>query len=48
MGDVMDLCWSFDSNYLVSGSLDGTSILWSIAGNKFNKIQTFDGHKKFV
>lgn len=48
VGDVMDLCWSNDSNYLVSGSLDGTAILWNIGGNKFSKIQTFDGHKKFV
>lgn len=44
----MDLCWSRDSSYLVSGSLDGTAILWSIGNNKFSKIQTFDGHKKFV
>ena len=28
VGDVMDLCWSSDSSYLVSGSLDGTAILW--------------------
>lgn len=44
----MDLCWSNDSNYLVSGSLDGTAILWNIGGNKFSKVQTFDGHKKYV
>ena len=42
----MDLSWSNDSNYLVSGSLDGTSILWSV--NKLQKIQNLEGHKKFV
>jgi chromatin assembly factor 1 subunit B len=48
VGDVNDLCWSNDSNYLVSSSLDGTVILWQIGGTKFNKVQTFCGHKKFV
>ena len=48
VGDVMDLCWSNDSNFLVSGSLDGSAILWSIKENKFNKVQTFEGHKKYV
>jgi len=48
VGDVIDLCWTKDSSHLVSGSMDGTAILWSISGNKFNKIQTFDGHKKYV
>ena len=28
--------------------MDSTSILWSITGNKFNKLQTFEGHKKYV
>jgi len=44
----MDLCWSNDSNYLLSGSLDGSAILWQINNNKFCKLQTFEGHKKFV
>ena len=44
----MDLSWSNDSSYLVSGSLDGSAIMWSIQNNKFQKIQTFEGHKKFV
>lgn len=49
VGDVMDLCWSADSAYLVSGSLDGTAIVWQIGGNnKFGKVQTLEGHKKFV
>jgi len=46
VGDVMDLCWTKDSNYLASCSVDGTAILWSV--NKFSKVQTFDGHKKMV
>ena len=47
VGDVMDLCWSSDSNHLVSGSLDGSAILWQISNGKFSKIQTFES-KKFV
>lgn len=35
VGDVMDLSWSNDSSYLVSGSLDGSAIMWSIQGGKF-------------
>ena len=38
VGDVMDLCWSNDSSYLVSGSLDGSAILWSIKEGKYVKI----------
>jgi WD40 repeat protein len=30
VGDVIDLAWSSNSQNLVSCSLDGTSILWSI------------------
>ena len=48
VGDVSDLCWTRESSHLVSGSMDGTTILWSVSGNKFTKIQTFDGHKKYV
>ena len=49
IGDVTDLAWSNSSQHLVSCSLDGTSILWSIGQlNKFNKVQTFEGHRKFV
>jgi WD40 repeat protein len=32
VGDVTDLCWSNDSNYLASCSIDGTAILWQIGG----------------
>ena len=48
IGDVIDLAWSKNSQHLISCSLDGTSILWSIQPNKFNKVQTFEGHRKFV
>jgi len=46
----MDICWSSDSAHLISGSLDGTTILWSISNSmsKFSKIQTLEGHKRFV
>lgn len=48
VGDVMDLSWSRDSQFLTSCSVDGTAILWSVQVGKFNKVQTFDGHKKMV
>lgn len=38
VGDVMDLSWSSDSSFLVSGSLDGTAILWQISTNKYGKL----------
>ena len=49
VGDVIGLSWTKDSNYLISCSLDGTSILWSVGpGQKFTKLQTLEGHKKYV
>ena len=48
VGDVVDLCWANNSQILVSCSLDGTSIVWSIKPNKFLKLQTLEGHKKYV
>ena len=48
VGDVIDLQWSANSQFLVSGSLDGTSILWSIQQGKYQKVQTLEGHRKFV
>ena len=48
VGDVVDLAWSNNSQHLVSCSLDGTSIIWSIQSNKFTKMQTLEGHKKYV
>jgi WD40 repeat protein len=48
VGDVMDLSWSRDSQFLTSCSVDGTAILWSVQAGKFQKVQAFDGHKKMV
>lgn len=48
VGDVVDLAWSNNSQNLISCSLDGTSIIWGISPNKFTKIQTLEGHKKYV
>lgn len=28
--DVYDLCWSVDSNFLISGSVDNTAIVWDV------------------
>jgi chromatin assembly factor 1 subunit B len=44
----MDLQWSNDSSYLISGSLDGSAILWHVSAAKQGKVQTLEGHKKFV
>lgn len=27
--DVLDLCWSRDSTFLLSGSIDNSAILWN-------------------
>lgn len=44
--DVYDLAWSRDSQYLVSGSIDNSAILWSVERAK--KLQILEGHKHFV
>ena len=31
VGDIIDLAWTSNSQHIVSCSLDGTSILWSVA-----------------
>ena len=46
LGDVYDLCWSPDSKYLISGSVDNTAILWNI--EKAKGIQKFTDHNHFV
>jgi len=43
---VYDLVWSRDSQYLVTGSIDNTAILWSV--EKAKKIQILEGHKHYV
>ena len=28
--DIYDLCWSPDSNFMISGSVDNTAIVWDV------------------
>ncbi|XP_034042921.1 chromatin assembly factor 1 subunit B [Thalassophryne amazonica] len=44
--DVYDICWTRDGNFLVSGSVDNTAIMWDI--NKGQKLHIFNGHKSYV
>ncbi|CAG0915941.1 unnamed protein product [Notodromas monacha] len=44
--DIQDLCWSKDSNYLVSGSIDNSAIIWDIG--KGCQIGILGEHKGFV
>ncbi|MCQ2820079.1 MAG: hypothetical protein MJ252_22670, partial [archaeon] len=46
MSDVYDLCWSPDSNYIISGSVDNTAIIWSIETGK--SIFKITDHINFV
>ncbi|XP_077276772.1 chromatin assembly factor 1, p105 subunit [Temnothorax americanus] len=45
LGDIYDISWSPDSNFLVSGSVDNTAILWDVQKNR--KTILLD-HKSFV
>ncbi|KAK3543636.1 hypothetical protein QTP70_025996 [Hemibagrus guttatus] len=44
--DVYDLSWTGDGNFLVSGSVDNTAIMWDI--QKGQKICIFNDHKSYV
>jgi chromatin assembly factor 1 subunit B len=44
--DVYDLCWSRDSNYLISGSVDNTAIFWNVEKSKV--VQRLEGHTNFI
>ena len=44
--DIYDLCWSPDSNYLLSGSIDNNTLLWNVEKGKY--IQRFLDHQKFI
>ncbi|XP_077584219.1 chromatin assembly factor 1 subunit B [Stigmatopora nigra] len=44
--DVYDLSWTRDGNYMVSGSVDNTAIMWDI--NKGQKICILNDHKSYV
>mmetsp|Transcript_13338 Transcript_13338/g.48556 ORF Transcript_13338/g.48556 Transcript_13338/m.48556 type:complete len:564 (-) Transcript_13338:28-1719(-) len=45
-GDVFDVAWAPDSDYLVSASVDNTCIVWSIEKDK--PIQVLSDHKHYV
>lgn len=44
--DVVDICWSADGLFLVSGSVDNESIIWDVT--KGTKVQMLSGHKSWV
>ncbi|KAF7215698.1 chromatin assembly factor 1 subunit B isoform X2 [Nothobranchius furzeri] len=44
--DVYDICWTRDGNFMVSGSVDNTAIMWDV--NKGQKLCIFNDHKSYV
>ncbi|XP_058509849.1 chromatin assembly factor 1 subunit B [Solea solea] len=44
--DVYDICWTGDGNFMVSGSVDNTAIMWDI--NKGQKLCILNDHKSYV
>ncbi|XP_074642956.1 chromatin assembly factor 1 subunit B-like [Tubulanus polymorphus] len=44
--DIYDLCWSADSNFLISGSVDNSAIMWDVKKGK--SISILKEHKSFV
>ncbi|XP_027073947.1 chromatin assembly factor 1 subunit FAS2 [Coffea arabica] len=44
--DVLDLQWSTDGTFLISGSVDNTCIIWDV--NKGSVHQILDGHSHYV
>ncbi|KAM4700177.1 chromatin assembly factor 1 subunit B isoform 2-T2 [Discoglossus pictus] len=44
--DVYDICWTLDSNFMASASVDNTAIMWDV--NKGQKISIFNEHKSYV
>ena len=43
---MVDLCWSPDGHYLVTGSVDNEAIVWDVA--KGQKLNYLPGHKGYV
>lgn len=44
LGDIYDLSWSPDSNYIVSGSIDNSSIIWDVQkGKNTNILKDYKG-----
>ena len=46
MEDVYDLCWSPNSMFLISCSVDNTAMVWDVNKSKLEHI--FSDHKGFV
>lgn len=46
MEDVLDLCWSSDSLFLASGSVDNKLIVWDVGRGRYTHIVS--DHKGFV
>ncbi|KAE8621497.1 hypothetical protein XENTR_v10004851 [Xenopus tropicalis] len=44
--DVYDICWTQDSNFMVSASVDNTAIMWDVT--KGQKLSIFNEHKSYV
>ncbi|KAJ3592355.1 hypothetical protein NHX12_007482 [Muraenolepis orangiensis] len=44
--DVYDISWTREGNFMVSGSVDNTAILWDVT--KGQKISIFTDHKSYV
>ncbi|MED6180719.1 3-oxoacyl-[acyl-carrier-protein] synthase [Stylosanthes scabra] len=44
--DILDLQWSPDANYIISGSVDNCCIIWDV--NKGTNLQTLDAHAHYV
>ncbi|OCT93781.1 chromatin assembly factor-1 p60 subunit isoform X1 [Xenopus laevis] len=44
--DVYDICWTQDSNFMVSASVDNTAITWDVT--KGQKLSIFNEHKSYV
>jgi len=44
--EISDVAWSRDEKYLVTASIDNSSILWNV--EKSQQLQRFEGHKNYV
>ncbi|XP_036397110.1 chromatin assembly factor 1 subunit B [Megalops cyprinoides] len=44
--DVYDISWTIDGNFMVSGSVDNTAIMWDVT--KGQKMCIFNDHKSYV
>ncbi|XP_068602573.1 chromatin assembly factor 1 subunit B [Brachionichthys hirsutus] len=44
--DVYDICWTRDGNFMVSGSVDNTAVMWDV--HKGQKLCILNDHKSYV